>query len=96
VSRRIDPSWTVFVSIENDEHDRCVDVFRRPDGTFGFEEFRRDVEDAGAWTPVGYFSAAAFETPDAVYAAARARVAWFDRRLAADPDLRRPAPSPTS
>ena len=24
-------------SIENAEHDRCVDLFRRPDGSFGFE-----------------------------------------------------------
>ena len=22
---------------------RCVDIFYRPNGTFGFEEFRRDV-----------------------------------------------------
>jgi hypothetical protein len=30
-------------------------VFARPDGSFGFEEFRRDPEDVGAWTPVSYF-----------------------------------------
>lgn len=56
MSRRIDPSWVVLASIENAESDRCVDVFRRPDGSFGFEEFRRDPEDAGAWTPVAYFA----------------------------------------
>jgi hypothetical protein len=50
MSGRIDPSWLVFDSIENAEHDRCVDCFSRPDGSFGFEEFRRDVEDGGAWT----------------------------------------------
>ncbi len=49
MSRRIDKSWVVFDSIENRQHDRCVDLFRRPDGSFGFEEFRRDVEDAGNW-----------------------------------------------
>jgi hypothetical protein len=43
-------------SIENPQHDRCVDVFTRLDGSFGFEEFRRDAEDAGAWTPVSYLS----------------------------------------
>ena len=26
----------------------CVDVFQRTDGSFGFEEFRRDPEDAAA------------------------------------------------
>ncbi len=55
MAKRIDKSWIIFDSIENDEHNRCVDLFERPDGTFGFEEFRRDVEDAGAWTPVQYW-----------------------------------------
>ena len=56
MSGRIDKSWTVFVSVENVEHDHCVDIFSRPDGSFGFEEFRRDVEDRGRWTPVQYYS----------------------------------------
>ncbi len=47
MSKRIDKSWLVFISIENFEHDRCVDLFSRPDGSYGFEEFRRDVEDGG-------------------------------------------------
>ena len=62
MSRRIDKSWVVLRSIENGEHDRCVDLFRRPDCSFGFEEFRRDVEDAGAWTPVAYYSGAAYSS----------------------------------
>jgi hypothetical protein len=83
MSQRIDRSWTVFDSIENDEHDRCVDLFRRPDGTFGFETFRRDAEDAGAWTPVGYFSGAAWPTDEAALAAAVSAVAWLAAALAA-------------
>ena len=47
MSKRIDKSWVVFSSVENLEHDRCVDLFSRPDDTFGFEEFRRDPEDGG-------------------------------------------------
>ncbi|MEP7171919.1 MAG: hypothetical protein ABI705_00385 [Aestuariivirga sp.] len=47
MSGRIDKSWLVFISNENIEHDRCVDLFERSDGTCGFEEFRRDVEDCG-------------------------------------------------
>ena len=27
---------------------RCVDLFARPDGSFGFEEYRRDPEDCSA------------------------------------------------
>ena len=56
MSKRLDVSWVVVESIENAQHDRCVDVFARSDGSFGFEEFRRDPEDIGAWTPVTYFS----------------------------------------
>lgn len=77
MSQRIDKSWVVLSSIENDQHDRCVDLFRRPDGSFGFEEFRRDVEDAGAWTPVAYYSRAAYASNEATLDAAVARVVWF-------------------
>lgn len=77
MSLRIDPSWTVVVSIENAEHDRCVDLFARPDGTFGFEEFRRDVEDRGLWTPVAYFSGRAFPDRDAAEAEAQRIVPWL-------------------
>ncbi|SJZ33690.1 hypothetical protein SAMN02745126_00465 [Enhydrobacter aerosaccus] len=77
MSRRIDKSWIVFDSIENDEHDRCVDLFRRPDGSFGFEEFRRDVEDRGGWTPVAYHSGVAYATQEAAWSVAIARVAWL-------------------
>src|SRR5581483_5013905 len=69
MSKRIDKSWLVLASLENCEHDRCVDLFRRPDGTFGFEEFRRDVEDAGAWTPVQFQAGRVFPTRDAALAA---------------------------
>jgi hypothetical protein len=81
MSARIDKSWVVFDSIENDQHDRCVDLFRRPDGSFGFEEFRRDVEDAGVWTPVAYHSGATYATKDAALSAAVKAVAWLAEAL---------------
>lgn len=36
MARRLHPSWVVPDSIENPEHGRCVDLFARPDGSFGF------------------------------------------------------------
>ena len=81
MSRRIDKTWLVFDSVENDRHDRCVDLFRRPDGSFGFEEFRRDVEDAGAWTPVAYYSRVAYSSREAALAAAVAAVMWLAEGL---------------
>jgi hypothetical protein len=49
MSKRLDKSWVVLASLENPEANRCVDLFVRPDQTHGFEEFRRDPEDSGAW-----------------------------------------------
>jgi hypothetical protein len=81
MSRRIDKSWVVLRSIENGEHDHCVDLFRRPDGSFGFEAFRRDVEDAGAWTPVAYHCGAAYCSMDEALGAAAKALAWLPAAL---------------
>ncbi|MFO0993732.1 MAG: hypothetical protein U1E67_17565 [Hyphomicrobiales bacterium] len=89
MSKRIDKSWVVFNSVENDDHDSCVDVFYRPDGSFGFESFRRDIEDLGAWTPLGYFSSLAYRSSEAAYAAAEAAVPWLSEVLIRRPALRR-------
>jgi hypothetical protein len=77
LSGRLDKSWIVLDSIENGEHDRCVDLFRRPDGSFGFEEFRKDAEDAGAWTPVRYYSGAIYPSREAALAEAVRTVVWL-------------------
>jgi hypothetical protein len=77
MSSRLDPSWKVLASPSTPSVDRCVDIFLRPDGTFGFEEFRRDPEDRGVWTPVAYFSGQGYETEAEALAAARTRVSWL-------------------
>jgi hypothetical protein len=88
MSQRIDRSWTVFVSVENSEHDRCVDLFSRPDGSYGFEEFRRDIEDGGRWTPVHYYSGASYLSSAAALAAAERCVSWLADLLAQQRDTR--------
>jgi hypothetical protein len=77
MSARIDKSWIVLDSIENGDHDRCVDLFRRPNGSYGFEEFRRDAEDMGRWTPTQFYSGIEYPTPKAARAAAGKAVVWF-------------------
>jgi hypothetical protein len=77
VSARLDKSWKVLASPSTASVDRCVDVFLRPDGTFGFEEFRRDPEDRGAWTPVAYYSGQEYTSEQEAFAAARQRVPWL-------------------
>jgi hypothetical protein len=89
MSKRIDKSWLVFTSIENLEHDRCLDLFSRPDGTYGFEEFRRDVEDRGEWTPVRYYSASIYVSPEAALAAAMQSVTWLQDAVKHSPSAQR-------
>jgi hypothetical protein len=84
VSGRLDKSWLVLCSIENFEHDRCVDLFSRPDASFGFEEFRRDAEDRGIWTPVHFYSGAVYAAAEDALAAAGRAVPWLAEILGAD------------
>jgi hypothetical protein len=77
MSARLDPTWRVVASPSTPAVDRCVDIFSRPDGTFGFEEFRRDPEDMGAWTPIAYYSERKFQSEADAVAAARAAVHWL-------------------
>ncbi len=64
-------------SIETPDGGRCVDVFVRPDATFGFEEFRRDSEDARGWFPIGGHGARIFATEDAAFKEALIKVPWL-------------------
>ncbi|MDQ8730685.1 hypothetical protein [Bradyrhizobium sp. LHD-71] len=89
MSKRIDKSWTVFVSVENLEHDRCVDFFAKADGSYGFEEFRRDIEDGGQWTPVQYYSGATYVSSVEALLAAERCVPWLFHVLARKPELRK-------
>lgn len=77
MSLRVDKSWTVLASHQTPEADRCVDLFSRPNRTFGFEEFRRDPEDMGAWTPVSYYSSREYPTAHTALVAARQAVPWL-------------------
>jgi hypothetical protein len=70
-------SYRVVKSLENDAADRCVDIFERFDGTFGFEECRRDQEDATQWFPLDKYSRLVFATEASALAEAIARVAWL-------------------
>lgn len=74
----------MYDSIENDQHDRCVDLFKRPDETHGFEEFRRDAEDV-RWTVVGYYASRVFPSKETALAAAIRAVEWLGAKLEGEP-----------
>lgn len=78
MSPRRKRAWIVLRSIENADHDRCLDIFERPDGSFGFEEFRKDPEDSGLWTPLQSYSATRYASRELAIRAASVTVAWLD------------------
>lgn len=56
----------------------CVDIFCRPDGSFGFEEYRRDPEDPRGWFRLGDHGHLRFDSVDAALRAARVTVSWLN------------------
>lgn len=69
----------VLRSVNNEDADRCVDIFLRPDGTVGFEEYRRDVEDCRGWFPIGGHALRIFSDENAALKAAVSEVSWLSR-----------------
>lgn len=68
---------TVIRSINVAGAHLCVDVFRRPDGSYGFDTFRRDPEDGRGWYSIGHHGARVFDSESAALSAARAAVPWL-------------------
>jgi hypothetical protein len=75
--RAIEPS--VIATLHNEHADRGVKIVKRSEGAFGFQEFRRDPEDAGGWTLVSDASRAAYATQEQARDAARASIPWLAR-----------------
>lgn len=55
----------------------CVDIFQRADGSYGFEEYRRDPEDGRGWFPIGGHAAMRFASAEAALAAAETAIVWL-------------------
>lgn len=68
----------VLASFEDRFRSQCVDVFVRKDGTFGFEQFRRESDGDGTWQSLGKYSQIAFQSGELALSAARQHVAWLE------------------
>lgn len=55
----------------------CVDVFTYPNGGFGFEHFRSDVEDAGRWTAIGGWSGRRYDSLSEAITSAEQAIQWL-------------------
>ncbi|CAN5410387.1 hypothetical protein BH10PSE17_BH10PSE17_27010 [soil metagenome] len=67
----------VLHSLESAGGERCIDLFERPDGSFGYEEFRREPEDQGAWRSMARYSTLRFDSEAQARAAAIAATPWL-------------------
>lgn len=59
----------------------CVDIFERSDGSFGFEEYRRDVETTEGWFPIGFYSGKRFDSFEAARDAALEQIVWLENEM---------------
>ena len=69
----------VMRSINNTNESLCVDIFQREDSSFGFEEYRRDLESNEGWYKVGTFGESIFSSQDEAYKSACKNVAWLSK-----------------
>ena len=67
----------VAQSIESPDGQVCVDVFRRPDGSWGFEAYRRDPEDPSGWFATGHHAGRVFQDQASANRAAQQAVPWI-------------------
>ncbi|MDJ0826602.1 MAG: hypothetical protein QNJ16_13955 [Rhodobacter sp.] len=67
----------VIRSVEDPSGLHCVDIFRRPDGRFGFQHCRRDPEDGRGWAVLSASGPEGFGAQAEAWAAAVAHVAWL-------------------
>ncbi|MGB0844832.1 MAG: hypothetical protein ACPGVN_08835 [Alphaproteobacteria bacterium] len=72
---------TVLSSVNMHGEGVCVDFFVRSNGTFGFEEYRRDFEDARGWFAIGNFEHLAFNELKEAEKAALKQVSWLEDEM---------------
>lgn len=70
-------SRKVLASFEDAFRSHCVDIFVRADGTFGFEEYRSEVDGSGSWQSLGRYSRLSFGSGAQALDEAQLRVAWL-------------------
>tara|TARA_B100001741_G_C16326167_1_gene492724 strand:- start:99 stop:323 length:225 start_codon:yes stop_codon:yes gene_type:complete len=67
----------VLRSLETFDGARCVDLFQREDGSYGFEIYRRDAEALSSWFAIGGFAQQRFSTESDARSTAAQHAPWI-------------------
>ena len=68
----------VVRSINNFDKNRCIDIFKREDNSFGYEEYRRDAETNEGWYTVGFLEELIFTKEEEAYTNACKNILWLN------------------
>ena len=68
----------VLNSIETPDGGLCVDIFIRPNGSYGFEIYRRDIETLAGWFAIGTHIDTEYPTKHSTHQAACKSAPWLD------------------
>ncbi len=66
----------IVETIVHHEGGRKVEIFRRPDGTFGFEESKCCDAPENSWVPFGKYSIAVIDTLEHAIQEVKTRIPW--------------------
>jgi hypothetical protein len=70
---------TVLASLESEDGAQCVDFFVRKDGTFGFEQYRREYDSCSRWQSLSKYSQLSFASGQEALRAAKQYVSWLSQ-----------------
>ena len=62
---------TVLASLETEDGTQCVDFFSRENGTFGFEQYRRDYDGISRWQSLGKYGGLSLRSGEEALCAAK-------------------------
>ena len=69
----------VLASFEDADGAQCIDLFEREDGSFGFEQFRSELDGGSRWQCLDRYSQLSFESGAEALRSAQQRVPWLNQ-----------------
>ena len=71
----------VVRSINNSDQSLCIDIFKREDNTYGFEEYRRDKETYEGWYKVHSYGQDVYFSEQEALTNAYKNVIWLKEKV---------------